>query len=148
MTEYGVVFKSFLGKIRDDLYISTDIEMVEEDLTILLNAAIPYFNYPKVDVRDKDDDLQRFNVDLTVDEVEILAMAMVVEWTEREIYNVDTLRQSITTKDFNTYSQASHINALGKTAERMQKKLRNRLIKYSIRRDDGTNGFSELGGDE
>lgn len=147
MTEYGVVFKSFLGKIRDDLYISTDVEMVENDLTILLNAAIPYFNYPKIDLRDKDDDLQIFNVNLTVDEVEILAMAMVVEWTEREIHNVDMLRQSMTTKDFNTYSQSSHINALGRTADRMQKKLKNRLIKYSLRRDDGTSGLSDLGGD-
>lgn len=147
MTEYEVVFKSFLGKIRDDLYLSTDTEMIENDLTILLNGAIPYFNYPKVDIRNKDDEALRFNVDLTVDEVEILAMAMVIEWTEREIYNVDMLRQSMTTKDFNTYSQASHINALGKTADRMQKKLKNRLIKYSIRRDDGTNGFGELGGD-
>ena len=147
MTEYGVVFKSFLGKIRDDLYISTDVEMVENDLTILLNAAIPYFNYPKIDLRDKDDDLQIFEANLTVDEVEILAMAMVVEWTEREIHNVDMLRQSMTTKDFNTYSQSSHINALGRTADRMQKKLKNRLIKYSLRRDDGTNGLSDLGGD-
>lgn len=146
MTEYEVVFKSFLGKIRDDLYLTLEEDQIEEDLTILLNAAIPYFNYPKVNLRDKDDDLQTFNVKLEVDEVEILAMAMVIEWTERELYNVDMLRQSMTTKDFNTYSQSSHINALGKTADRMQKKLKQRLIKYSLRTEEGISGLGILGG--
>lgn len=146
MTEYEVVFKSFLGKIRDDLYLTLEEDQIEEDLTILLNAAIPYFNYPKVNLRDKDDGLQTFNVKLEVDEVEILAMAMVIEWTERELYNVDMLRQSMTTKDFNTYSQSSHINALGKTADRMQKKLKQRLIKYSLRTEEGISGLGILGG--
>ena len=146
MTEYEVVFKSFLGKIRDDLYLTLEEDQIEEDLTILLNAAIPYFNYPKVNLRDKDDDLQTFNVKLEVDEVEILAMAMVIEWTERELYNVDMLRQSMTTKDFNTYSQSSHINALGKTADRMQKKLKQRLVKYSLRTEEGISGLGILGG--
>lgn len=147
MTPYSEVFKSFLGKIQDDLYVFADQDVIEEDLVMLLNEAVVSFSYPKVNIRDKNDTALTFNVDLAVDEIEILALAMVVAWTERELHNVDMLRQSITSKDFNTYSQASHIGALVRTADRAEKKLRKRLIKYSIRNVDGTSGLDSLGGD-
>lgn len=147
MTPYSEVFKSFLGKIQDDLYVFADEDVIQNDLVILLNDAIVSFSYPRVDVRDKNDATFTFNVTLTLDEVEIIALAMVVAWTERELHSVDMLRQSMTTKDFNTYSQASHINALIRTADRAEKKLKKRLVKYSIRKPDGTPGFDSLGGD-
>ncbi len=46
---------------------------------------------------------------------------------------------------FNTYSQAPHINALARTSERSEKKLKKMLIKYSIRNKDGSVGLSDLG---
>lgn len=147
MTPYSEVFKSFLGKIQDDLYVFADQDVIEDDLVMLLNEAVVSFSYPKVDIRDKNDAGLTFNVTLAVDEIEILALAMVVAWTERELHSVDMLRQSLTTKDFNGYSQASHMNALRAVSDRAQKKLKTRLIKYSIRNADGTSGFSSLGGD-
>jgi|GEM_PF-1223391 len=145
MTPYSDVYKAFLGEIQDDFYLHAEGDIIENDLNLLLNKAIVHFSYPKVDVRNKNDMLQQFNVDLDVDEIEILATGMVLAWVERELHSVDMLRQSMTTKDFNTYSQAPHINAIARTSERSEKKLKKMLIKYSIRNKDGSVGFKDLG---
>ena len=147
MTSYEDVFKSFLNKIQDNLYVELTTEQTTADLIGLLNASITYFSYPRVDIRDKDDDMEMFNVTLGIDEIEILVSGMLVEWTRRELRSIDALRQSMTTKDFNTYSQASHINALVKASEAERAELKRKLIRYSIRGTDGTSQFSLLGGD-
>lgn len=145
MTPYSDVYKAFLGEIQDDFYLNAADDIIENDLNILLNKAIVQFSYPKVNIRDKNDMLQQFNVTLEIDEIEILATGMVLAWVERELHSVDMLRQSMTTKDFNTYSQAPHINALARTSERAEKKLKKMLIKYSIRNKDGSVGLKDLG---
>lgn len=145
MTPYSDVYKSFLGEVQDDFYASEDVAAIEADLTILLNKAIPQFSYPKVNIRDKDDTSQTFNVELDLDEIEILATGMVVAWARRQLNNIDSLRQSMTTKDFNTYSQAPHINALIRVADNAEKRLKRMLIKYSVKRKDGSNRLDELG---
>lgn len=145
MTPYSDVYKSFLGEVQDDFYASSDVAAIEADLTVLLNKAIPQFSYPKVNIRDKDDASQTFNVELDLDEIEILATGMVVAWARRQLNNIDSLRQSMTTKDFNTYSQAPHINALIRVADNAEKRLKRMLIKYSVKRKDGSNRLDELG---
>lgn len=145
MTPYSDVYKAFLGEIQDDFYLNAAEDIIENDLNILLNKAIVQFSYPRVNIRDKNDMLQQFNVTLEIDEIEILATGMVLAWVERELHSVDMLRQSMTTKDFNTYSQAPHINALARTSERAEKKLKKMLIKYSIRNKDGSVGLKDLG---
>lgn len=145
MTPYSDVYKAFLGEIQDDFYLNAAEDIIENDLNILLNKSIVQFSYPKVNIRDKNDMLQQFNVTLDIDEIEILATGMVLAWVERELHSVDMLRQSMTTKDFNTYSQAPHINALARTSERAEKKLKKMLIKYSIRNKDGSVGLKDLG---
>ena len=147
MTPYEDVFKAFLNKIQDNLYVELTEADTIEDLTGLLNSAITYFSYPKVDIRDKDDDGQYFNVTLGIDEIEILVLGMLIEWMKRELRSVDALRQSMTTKDFNTYSQASHINALVKASAAERAELKRKLVRYSVRGADGTSQFSVLGGD-
>ena len=150
MTPYDIVYKAFLAEVKDDLYIVNEEfpeseAMILDDLTSLLNKAVARFSYPKVDLRAKDDEAQEFAADLSLEEVEILATGMVAAWARRELYNVDILTQTMTTKDFNSYSQAPHINALIRTAEHAEKRLKRMLIKYSIRNEDYTNRLDTLG---
>lgn len=150
MTPYDIVYKAFLAEVKDDLYIVNEEfpeseAMILDDLTSLLNKAIARFSYPKVDLRQKDDETQEFTETLDLEEIEILATGMIAAWARRELYNIDILTQTMTTKDFNSYSQAPHINALNKTAENAEKRLKKMLIKYSIRNKDYTNRLDSLG---
>lgn len=149
MTPYGEVYKAFLAEVQDDLYISNgsdeNDEMIIDDLTSLLHKAIVRFSYPRVNLRKKDDDLQEFEEDLDLEEIQILATGMVVAWAQREVYNIDIMRQTMTTKDFSAYSQAPHLNALVRVGEHAEKRLKRMLIKYSIRNSDYTNRLDSLG---
>lgn len=146
MTPYENVFKSFLSKIQDDTYIRLSEEVIEDDLITLMNAAISDFRYPKVNLKNKNDMLMQFDSTLGLDEVEILAQGMVVHWLGRQLRSVDALRQNMTTKDFNTYSQASHINALVRAEKESKADLRRKMIRYSQIDKDGATTLRRLGG--
>jgi len=146
MTSYEIVFKSFLSKVQDPIFSQMEIGVVEDDLNSLLNAAILNFEYPKVNLKDKDDTLQQFNSDLTLDEIEILGHLMAYEWLNRGLQSIDLISQNMTTKDFNTFSQANHINALTNTLRQKEKQIRNMKIKYNIRNGDEPDLHSLGGG--
>jgi hypothetical protein len=149
MTPYGEIYKAFLAEVQDDLYVSDGSPEREEtivaDLTALLNKAVVRFSYPRVDLRKKDDELQEFEEELTLEEIEILATGMVVAWANREVYNIDVVRQTMTTKDFNAYSKAPHLNALVRVGQQAEKRFKRMLIKYSIRNNDSTSRLDRLG---
>lgn len=147
MTDYSTVFESFLSKISDPLYSVLEVELLEKDLTSIMNRAILAFPYSKVDIRDKDDEAQTFGVELGLDEVELLAEIMAYVWLKRELQNVDNLRQYMTTKDFNTYSQANHINALNNTLRNMEQQVKKLKIQYGLRESYNKSSLTRLGGD-
>jgi len=146
MTPYEKIFKSFLAKIQDPLYVQLEIHVAEDDLLSLMNAAILNFEYPKIDLKDKDDDTQQFTNELGFDEIEILGHLMAYEWMKRELRSIDALRQFTTVRDFNAFSQANHINALVNAERRAQREIKRLKIKYSMR-DGNTSNLKVLGGD-
>lgn len=146
MTFYEEVFKVFLSKIQDPFYaedLSNDI--FEEDLTLLLNSAIANFDYPKIDLKAKNDYAQMFTNNLGIEEIEILASLMAYEWVKRQIRNLDLLSQTMTTKEFNTFSQANHLNALSLMERTFFKEIKEMKIRYSIK-ENNRPGFDRLGG--
>lgn len=145
MTSYEVVFKSFLSKVQDPIFSQMEIEVAEDDMNSLLNSAILNFEYPKMDLKDKDDELKQFNNTLTLDEIEILGHLMAYEWMSRGLQSIDLISQNMTTKDFNTFSQANHINSLTNTLRRREKQIRQLKIKYNMR-DGNQPDLHGLGG--
>jgi hypothetical protein len=129
-TPFEKVFNSFLSKIDDNLYSNLEFD-VEADLTKLLNSAIVQFDFPKVDIFDKDDDLQQFNVDLSIHEIEILSNLMKLEWIKRQMNSVNLLKQMIGDKDFRLTSQANHLKVLIDLKMETEKEINSLMTKYS-----------------
>lgn len=130
-TPYTKVFDSFLSKIDDPLFITLSTDEAEEDMTSLLNGAIVHFDFPKVSLLDKDDELREFSGNLTLYEVEILATLMKLEWLKREIHGIHLLRQQLTSKDFGLTSQANHLKMLIELKVETEKDVQSLLTKYS-----------------
>jgi hypothetical protein len=133
-TPFEKVFNSFLSKIEDNLYGNLDFD-IEADLTKILNSAIVQFDFPKVDIFDKDDDLQQFNVDLSLHEIEILANLMKLEWIKRQMNSVSLLKQMIGDKDFRLTSQANHLKVLIDLKMETEKEINSLVTKYSYTND-------------
>lgn len=146
-TPYAKVFDSFLSKIEDTRYSTFSEPDLIADLTKLLNAGIVNFEYPKINIFDKNDVGQIFNVDLSVFEVEIIGLLMKHEWLKREIYSTRTLEQMFSTSDFRLTSQAAHLEALLKLEKETRNEITTRKRKYSYRGQNNRPDFSGLSGD-
>jgi hypothetical protein len=133
-TPFEKVFNSFLSKIDDNLYSNFEFD-IESDLTKLLNSAIVQFDFPKVNIFDKDDDIQQFNVDLSLHEIEILANLMKLEWIKRQMNSVNLLKQMIGDKDFRLTSQANHLKVLIDLKMETEKEINSLVTKYSYTND-------------
>lgn len=129
-TPFDKLFDSFLSKIEDDLYANLSVD-VEADMTKLLNSAIVQFDFPKVDIFDKDDDAQQFNVDLSIHEIEILSNLMTLEWIKRQMKSVSLLKQMLGDKDFRLTSQANHLKVLIDLKAETEKEVQSLITKYS-----------------
>ena len=146
MTPYAKVFKVCLGQISDVDYLLLDEEILEDDLIILLDDAILNFEFPKVDLRAKDDDLKEFDNELGFDEIQILGNLMAYAWTRRQARDVELLRQTMSPLEFQKYSQANHLNALMRLEQLTYNNVE-RLKKRYSRRENNKSLFHKLGGE-
>lgn len=146
MTPYEKIFKVFLRKVRDPIFLEMDHYIAEEDMVSLLNEAVMEFKYPKIDLYDKDDQLMQFNNKLNLNEIYILANIMVWKWSESLLRDIDNLTYDMTPEEMRTTSKANHINSLMRYEKHLEESVRRQQNEYS-RRDRNKPLFDSLGGD-
>jgi len=119
-TPFQNIYEMFFDKITDDLYLElTEIDTKEDCHRMLVNA-IPKFEFPKqslsyvVSFTPGYDDVDNsyFNNTLTMDEKNILATLMVLEWLQRQINSIENTAQKFYGNGFKLTSQAAHLNKL------------------------------------
>ena len=162
-TPFSKVYDSFLSKVTDDMYMElTELEtfrMLQE----LLVSSIHWFEFPRVNINDYDEneivDEETysgvesenkpvkaiiysggcFNVPLTTEEINVLSTYMIVEWMGQQLASVENTRMKYSGSDFKFTSQANHmakILAVQKDYERKGFHLQ-RLYKRRIVNDNG-----------
>ena len=126
-TPFTQVYNRFLGKITDDMYMELTPEDTVRDLRNLLIAAIPEFEFPRVDLFDYTivetenalEEESSFTADLSSEEINILAILMMIGWTQRQVTSIENTRMKYSSSDFKFTSQANHLaklmNLLGET---------------------------------
>ena len=125
-TSFSLVYDAFLSKITDDMYL----ELTELDtyrmLEQLLLSAIEKFEFPRVDLTDytllevskneEDDTIKYeggyFNNQLSHEEINILAVYMIVEWLSQQLASVENTRMKYSGSDYKFTSQASHMQKI------------------------------------
>ena len=111
-TPYQTIYDRFLGKITDDMYLELSEQETLADCRSLLKDAFPAFEFPRFDIDDRDDDSESFNIDISDEEVNILAILMVNSWLQRQIASCELVRMKYTGSDFKMTSQANHLSKL------------------------------------
>lgn len=109
MTPYSKVYDAFLSKILEDEWEQWQIEEAEQDWRQLLEAAIPWFKFPRVSLEHDD---EGFSGDLSQEEIQIIANYMKCEWLNRSIMTWENIKPLYTERDF---SQANLLDKLQKT---------------------------------
>ena len=135
-TPFSLVYDSFLSKITDDMFLElTELDtyrMLEE----LLLSSIEKFEFPKQNLHDYNViqisdtgtyqgvdsngeeveaivyDGGEFNIDLTHEEINILAVYMIVEWESQQLASIENTRMKYSGSDFKFTSQANHMQKI------------------------------------
>lgn len=110
MTSFQKIYDRFLAKATDDMYMEITQEETNALLNDLLISAIPWFEFPRVNLNDKTD--SEFLNDLTEEEINILATYMIVEWMGQQLATIELIRMKYSGSDFKFTSQANHMHKL------------------------------------
>ena len=109
-TPFSVIYDRFLSKVTDDMYMEITPEETESLLKELLINAIPWFEFPRVDLNKKNE--TEFLISLNEEEINILATYMIVEWMGQQLATVELIRMKYSGSDFKFTSQANHMHKL------------------------------------
>lgn len=139
MTSFSAVYDSFLSKITDDMYMELTREDTEKLLKELFFSALPHFEFPRQNLDDYDATAETFNIDLTEEEINIIAIYMIVEWIGQQLASIENIRMKYTGVDFKMTSQANHIAKLQSLKSKYETEgfHLQRLYKRRIKDDEG-----------
>lgn len=132
-TSFALVYDSFLSKLTDDMYLELNELDTYRMLEELLLSAIEKFEFPRINLQDyellgvidqtiyngaesNNQDVTAiiyqdgyFNNYLTHQEINILAIYMVVEWLSQQLASIENTRMKYSGSDFKFTSQANHM---------------------------------------
>ena len=111
-TPFSDIYKSFLSKITDDMYMELTEEETESLLYDIFLSALPHFEFPRVDIYSFSDEMGGYDIQLSKEEVNIIATYMVVEWLGQQLASVENTRMKYSGSDFKFTSQANHMAKL------------------------------------
>lgn len=109
MTPFSKVYDAFLARILEDEWENWAEENVEQDWRAILEAAIPWFRFPRVSMERTD---EGFSEDLGSEEIQILANYMKCEWLNRCIMTWENVKPLYEERDF---SQANLLDKMKST---------------------------------
>ena len=132
-TSFLTIYEAFFARVTSDMYM----ELTEEDtytmLQDLLINSIPRFEFPRFDLFDYEigawGDLGNYtgvesndetvpaigwvggtyNIELTSEEINILALNMVIEWLIQQLDTTENTKLKYSGSDFKFTSQANHM---------------------------------------
>lgn len=112
-TSYEKIYENLLPKFRSYEIPLMSTEEVKDYLHDFLIPAISRFHVCRKDLSDRDDILQRFNVELSDIEIEILSNYLLVEYIDSEYIRVPSiLKVQLPSSDFKVFSPANFLDKL------------------------------------
>lgn len=112
-TPYEKLYENLLSKFRSYEIPLMTVEDVKDYLHDFLIPAISKFHVCRKDLNDRDDILQRFNVELSNTEVEILSNYMLIEYIDSEYVRTPSLlKVQLPSSDFKVFSPANFLDKL------------------------------------
>lgn len=112
MTQLKEIYDSFFSKVTDDMYMELDENETSSIVYHLFESALHWFEFPRFNLYDYSAEEQKYSADLTPEEINIIAIYMVVEWLGQQLATVELTRMKYSSSDFKFTSQANHMHKL------------------------------------
>ena len=162
-TPFLVIYESFFSRITDEMYMELTQKETYEMLQDLLLNNLSRFEFPRFDLFDYEEGYWtylgiyegeesdylpaeiygwvggEFNTELTNEEINILALNMVIGWLGLQLENTDNTELKYSSADFKFTSQANHMAKLNAliTSRKADCLHLQRIYKRRIRTADG-----------
>lgn len=129
MTSFNEVYGYFLNSITDYTYLELQPDDLENELLMLLQKALGKLRRIKFDINL---DSKTFKDVLTSREINIIALAMVLEYIRPKIVSVEIMKQRLNMKDWQMYSNSQHLKELQSILNGIEKEFSYELQLYSL----------------
>lgn len=129
---YSVIYDLFLDEISDSTFLQFEVADRDMILNKLLIKSISRFKACKTDLSDRDEVLKKFNSDPSDEEQLILSTIMRYHWLNQKVFNIELIKQKMTTKDFKLTSQAEHLSRLTVLKQELEKEISQMIVQYTI----------------
>lgn len=162
-TSFLTIYDAFFSKVTDDMYMELTEEDTYEMLQDLLVNTLPRFEFPRFDLFDyelgawsdmgmycgvESNNIEvpatgwvggTFNIELTSEEINIIALNMVIGWLGQQLDTTENTRMKFSGSDFKFTSQANHMSKLKVMidAHKTDSLQLQRLYKRRVRTADG-----------
>ena len=150
MTSYKTMYDAFLAKIKEDEWANEELNIIEilADWEALLEAALPWFKFPRVSLKRTSGVDGYFEQDLNSQEIQIIATLMKWMWLDRTINSWENVKVMYDERDF---SQGNLLNNFIKLLENTKEECYRLQKLYARSREDNEGyrkpySFSKLAG--
>lgn len=133
MTEFTLIYDKFLSKLTDFSLARLDKDVLESDLQERLITALSDFAQLPEEKTEVDLIKKTFTNGLSVEEQNIIATLMVINYLDKYILSEDNMRILLNSKDYKQYSQAALLKELKATKSEYQSDVDAKLNSYSFR---------------
>lgn len=133
MTEFTLIYDKFLSKLTDFSLARLDKDVLESDLQERLITALSDFAQLPEEKTKVDLNTKTFTNGLSVEEQNIIATLMVINYLDKYILSEDNMRILLNSKDYKQYSQAALLKELKATKSEYQSDVDAKLNSYSFR---------------
>lgn len=130
-TPFSKIDDMFLSDISDDTFLDYTDDEREDILDSLRIKAITRFKACKQDLSDRDETAKVFNQDLSDEVCLIIATIMRKFWLNDKVYNLELLKQRMSTKDWRLTSQAEHLLRLTILNQELEKEISRMIVSYT-----------------
>lgn len=136
ITPCSEIYNVFLSKITDDMYMELTEQETQSMLFELFENSLHWFEFPRVNIYDYDKAIEKYNIKLGSEEINIIATYMIVEWLGQQLASVELARMKYSGSDFKFTSQANHMHKLTNLQKEYERKGFHLQRLYKRRRAD------------
>jgi hypothetical protein len=111
-TTFREIYNRFKSMITDDMFMELTPGETDSLLKELLLNSLHNFEFPRVNIYDYNEELEEYNISLTTEEQNIIAVYMIVGWLSQQLASVENTRMKYSGSDFKFTSQANHMAKL------------------------------------
>lgn len=131
-TTYQQIYDAFLDRITDYDFAAYSEGLQSELLYSYMQSALGRFGrICRRDLDDRDDETGEFNVELTIEEIDVITAWMEAEWLKQYMHDSDNLHNRINTAEFSSVSPANMLASIKDSYENTRKQALSLMNKYS-----------------